>query len=284
MAVKPYKAYTTEFDRVVDARDLPPRGNDHDLWETPSMRPELLDIEASAPDQESIGEIAEGEVVLLLDLSGSTRLMARELHRLVDSLSLALEGKGVPFQVLGFTTSTWKGGESRKKWLADGRPYDPGRLCDILHVVIKDRDTPWTAEIDGKASPRAASENVIHKKFLKENVDGEAVRWAISRMADPANSRLVHIGDGQPVDDSTISHNDRDILTEDYRKAVSEAKASGIALTFVNVDSALARRQSEDTYSGSPDGLDFTDAFDPAKAARRVLETIAPLPVPTAAP
>ncbi len=48
-----------------------------------------------------------------------------------DILARTLERCGVKVEILGFTTRAWKGGQSREKWLADGRPPNPGRLNDL---------------------------------------------------------------------------------------------------------------------------------------------------------
>src|SRR3546814_2857080 len=50
-----------------------------------------------------------------------------------DILARTLERCGVKTEILGFTTRTWKGGQSREDWLAAGRPAHPGRLNDLRH-------------------------------------------------------------------------------------------------------------------------------------------------------
>jgi cobaltochelatase CobT len=54
-----------------------------------------------------------------------------------------LERCGVKTEILGFTTRAWKGGQSREKWLSDGRPAHPGRLNDLRHIIYKQADEPW---------------------------------------------------------------------------------------------------------------------------------------------
>ena len=68
-------------------------------------------------------------VTLLLDNSGSMRgrpIMVAAMC--ADILSRTLERCAVKVEVLGFTTRAWKGGQSRERWLADGKPAHPGRL------------------------------------------------------------------------------------------------------------------------------------------------------------
>jgi cobaltochelatase CobT len=50
---------------------------------------------------------------------------------------------------------------------------------------------------------------MMREGLLKENIDGEALAWAHSRLlARPEQRRiLMMISDGAPVDDSTLSVN-----------------------------------------------------------------------------
>jgi cobaltochelatase CobT len=77
-------------------------------------------------------------VTLLLDNSGSMRgrpIMVAAMC--ADILGRTLERVGVKTEILGFTTSAWKGGQSREKWIAAGKPPQPGRLNDLRHIVYK---------------------------------------------------------------------------------------------------------------------------------------------------
>ena len=114
-----------------------------------------------------------------------------------DILSRTLERCSVKVEVLGFTTKQWKGGESRKMWMEDGKPENPGRLNDIRHIIFKSADTPW----------RQAKNNIglmLKEGLLKENIDGEGLRWAFNKMRRRKEERkiLMVISDGAPVDDS----------------------------------------------------------------------------------
>ena len=116
-----------------------------------------------------------------------------------DILARTLERCGVKVEILGFTTRAWKGGQSREKWLADGRPPNPGRLNDLRHIVYKEADEPW----------RRARKNLglmMREGLLKENIDGEALLWAHQRLIGRVEERkiLMVISDGAPVDDSTL--------------------------------------------------------------------------------
>src|SRR3546814_2095669 len=92
-----------------------------------------------------------------------------------DILARTLERCGVKVEILGFTTRAWKGGQSREKWLAEGRPALPGRLNDLRHIIYKTADAPW----------RRARKNLglmMREGLLKENIDGEALLWAHGRL------------------------------------------------------------------------------------------------------
>ena len=136
-------------------------------------------------------------VTLLIDNSGSMRGRPITIAAIsADILARTLERCGVKIEILGFTTRAWKGGQSREKWLADGKPANPGRLNDLRHIVYKPADEPW----------RRARKNLglmLREGLLKENIDGEALLWAHSRLLARPEERkiLMVISDGAPVDD-----------------------------------------------------------------------------------
>ena len=37
----------------------------------------------------------------------------------------------------------WRGGQSREKWINDGKPSNPGRENDLRHTVYKAADDTW---------------------------------------------------------------------------------------------------------------------------------------------
>ena len=117
-------------------------------------------------------EFRDTVVTLLIDNSGSMRGRPISIAAIcADILARTLERCAVKTEILGFTTRAWKGGLSREKWLADGRPLKPGRLNDLRHIVYKQADAPW----------RRARKNLglmMREGLLKENIDGEALLWA----------------------------------------------------------------------------------------------------------
>ena len=51
----------------------------------------------------------------------------------------------------------------------------PGRLNDLRHIIYKSADTQW----------RQAKNNMglmLKEGLLKENIDGEALKWAFNKM------------------------------------------------------------------------------------------------------
>ncbi len=161
-------------------------------------------------------EFKDTIVTLLIDNSGSMRGRPISIAAIsADVLARTLERCGVKTEILGFTTRAWKGGQSREAWLAGGKPAHPGRLNDLRHIVYKKADEPW----------RRARRNLglmMREGLLKENIDGEALLWAHSRLlARPEDRRiLMVISDGAPVDDSTLSVNNAGYLEQHLRKVI----------------------------------------------------------------
>lgn len=161
-------------------------------------------------------------VSILIDNSGSMR--GRPIVAAIacaDLLARVLEQCGVKVEILGFTTAEWKGGESRKKWIASGAPEQPGRLNDLRHIIYKSADLPW----------RRAKRNLalaLKDGLLKENIDGEAILWAASRLVGRNEKRkiMMVISDGAPVDDSTTTNNVGNYLDNHLRHVVKNIEAS----------------------------------------------------------
>jgi cobaltochelatase CobT len=177
-------------------------------------------------------------VTLLLDNSGSMRgrpIMVAACC--ADILARTLERCGVKVEILGFTTRQWKGGQSREKWLAAGKPPQPGRLNDLRHIIYKSADMPW----------RRARRNLglmMREGLLKENIDGEALTWAHSRMlARPEQRRIIMmISDGAPVDDSSLSVNSGIYLEKHLRQVINEIETcSNVELIAIGIGHDVTR-------------------------------------------
>jgi len=177
-------------------------------------------------------------VTLLLDNSGSMRgrpIMVAAMC--ADILARTLERCAVKVEVLGFTTRAWKGGQSREKWIGENKPPHPGRLNDLRHIIYKAANVPW----------RRTRKNLglmMREGLLKENIDGEALIWAYSRlMARPEQRRiLMVISDGAPVDDSTLSVNSGNYLERHLRQVIEEIEAkSPVELTAIGIGHDVTR-------------------------------------------
>ena len=163
-------------------------------------------------------EFRDTVVTLLIDNSGSMRGRPITVAAMCgDILARTLERCAVKVEVLGFTTRAWKGGQSREKWVQEGKPRNPGRLNDLRHIVYKAADSPW----------RRARKNLglmLREGLLKENIDGEALLWAYRRLlVRPEHRRiLMVISDGAPVDDSTLSVNPGNYLEKHLREVIRD--------------------------------------------------------------
>ena len=161
-------------------------------------------------------EFKDTVVSLLIDNSGSMRGRPITIAALcADILSRTLERCSVKVEILGFTTKNWKGGKSRELWNKKEKIKHPGRLNDLRHIIYKSADSQW----------RQSKKNLglmLKEGILKENIDGEAIMWAYSRLKKRKEERkiLMVISDGAPVDDSTLSVNSGDYLEKHLKKVV----------------------------------------------------------------
>jgi len=177
-------------------------------------------------------------VTLLIDNSGSMRGRPITIAALcADILSRTLERCSVKVEILGFTTKNWKGGKSREAWVKTDKPKNPGRLNDLRHIIYKGADTHW----------RQAKNNIglmLKEGLLKENIDGEAISWAYTRIKKRKEERkiLMVISDGAPVDDSTLSVNSGDFLEKHLKKMVKfiEAK-SDVEILAIGIGHDVSR-------------------------------------------
>ena len=254
-----YKYYTKEFDEIILAEDLETeeelfrlRQNlDQQLLQLKSFISKLanklqrkllakqnrswdFDLEEGTLDtsklpriiidplnslsfkKEKQTEFKDTLVTILIDNSGSMRGKPISVAAIcADILSRTLERCSVKVEILGFTTKHWKGGSSRELWMKNDKPKSPGRLNDLRHIVYKSADTPW----------RLAKKNMglmLKEGLLKENIDGEALKWAFEKMSKRKEERkiLMVISDGAPVDDSTLSTNSSDFLETNLKNTV----------------------------------------------------------------
>ena len=254
-----YKSYTEEFDEIIKAEDLENieeltrlrKNLDQQLLQLKNFISKLanklqrkllakqnrswnFDLEEGLLDTSKLPriimdpynslsfkkekdiEFKDTLVTILIDNSGSMRGKPISVAAIcADILSRTLERCAVKVEILGFTTKHWKGGSSREKWMKNDKPNLPGRLNDLRHIIYKSADTPW----------RQAKNNMglmLKEGLLKENIDGEALKWAYNKMNKRKEERkiLMVISDGAPVDDSTLSTNTSDYLESNLKKTV----------------------------------------------------------------
>jgi len=177
-------------------------------------------------------------VTILIDNSGSMRGKPISVAAIcADILARTLERCLVKVEILGFTTKHWKGGQSREKWTNNRKPLLPGRLNDLRHIIYKSADTPW----------RQSKNNIglmLKEGLLKENIDGEGLRWAYNKILTRKEERkiLMVISDGAPVDDSTLSTNASDFLENNLKQTVKWIeKSSSVELLAIGIGHDVTR-------------------------------------------
>ncbi len=187
-------------------------------------------------------EFKDTIVSLLIDNSGSMRGRPITVAALCsDILAKTLERCLIKSEILGFTTKAWKGGNSREKWIKNGKPSNPGRLNDLRHIIYKSADSPW----------RRSKKNLgllLKEGILKENVDGEALSWAYNRLSIRKEKRkiLIVISDGAPVDDSTLSVNPGNYLEKSLRDTIGEIeKKDEVELIAIGIGHDVSRYYSK---------------------------------------
>jgi len=192
--------------------------------------------------QEKEIEFKDTIVSLLIDNSGSMRGRPITVAALCsDILSKTLERCLIKTEILGFTTKAWKGGESREKWIKDGKPSNPGRLNDLRHIVYKSADS----------TSRRSKKNLgllLKEGILKENIDGEALIWANNRLKNRQEKRkiLIVISDGAPVDDSTLSVNPGNYLERNLRDIINQIESKKeVELIAIGIGHDVSRYYSK---------------------------------------
>lgn len=270
-ADEPYHVYTSEFDQEILAKDLvgmlPTASPDHhNGWSELSDRHWSGAISRSEhfyymmrPYAEKLrGELAnlvrptpETTITIAVDQSGSMKgdRMAATVAavRHVSDVQAAL---GIPVEILGFSTAGWRGGFARLKWVANGRPQRPGRLCALMHVIYKQpHEEGWSSD---------AWQAMLHPDILRENIDGEAVAWAADRLLKRSQSRriLLVVSDGAPVDDSTLHMNGPSYLERHLLSVIDEIQqGTEIMLGAVGVGYAVDRYYRSSAFTEDAAGV-----------------------------
>ena len=229
-----YWVFTKEFDEECNATELAERlplltassrANLDSQWATLTDLKNPLLAQAYELAKEFIASDMSPEpspvVSLLIDHSGSMRDQMSKVAAAINLAVQSLRAAGIRTEVLGFTTRHWKGGASRDKWIMGGRPNAPGRLCDLRHIVYctADETDPGTAD---------NLKLMLRQEMLRENVDGEALQWAVNRLQKIGASRklLVVLSDGAPADVSTEACNVPELLGDHLRFVIKEIETS----------------------------------------------------------
>jgi cobaltochelatase CobT len=271
----PYQVYCRDFDVEVEAGQLDailaaaPASERQWAERFPDVRQDFeQDLAARRANQDSImcetaarirgaagqNVLDDTIVSLLIDHSGSMRgqpiLFAARAAMTASDL---LESLGARQEVLGFTTVRWKGGESREKWLRDGKPPYPGRLNDLLHIVYCSAGARLHADHCAM---------MLRRDLLKENIDGEAVEWAASRLrrCGERYKYLIVVSDGAPVDDSTLAANGythNEYLDRHLRSAIDGISQAGdIQLAAIGIAHPVERYYPQSLTITAPEELD----------------------------
>jgi cobaltochelatase CobT len=177
-------------------------------------------------------------VTLLIDHSGSMRGRPMLIAALtVEIFARVLERCGVRCEILGFTTREWNGGEPGREWARNNYPEHPGRLNALEHIVIKSADMPWRRA-------RLGLGLFLREEMLKENIDGEAVAWAHSRLMARSEQRrvLVVVSDGTPMDEATLTANGHDYLDMHLATVVEDIeRRSPVQLAAIGIGHDVSR-------------------------------------------
>jgi|TARA_R110000850_G_scaffold52599_6_gene126969 cobaltochelatase CobT len=310
-----YKAYTTEFDEVIQASDLCEPAElarlrqqlDQQLTNMHSLISKLanrlqrkllaqqnrsweFDLEEGILDAARLSRVVvdpqlplsfkveqdtnfrDTVVTLLIDNSGSMRGRPISVAAMcADVLARTLERCSVKVEILGFTTRAWKGGQSREKWLEQGKEPNPGRLNDLRHIVYKSADYPYRRA-------RQSLGLMLREGLLKENIDGEGLLWAHNRLLGRPEQRriLMVISDGAPVDDSTLSVNPGNYLDRHLRDVIRWVETrSPVELIAIGIGHDVTRYYQQAVTIIDAEQLggvmmeQLADLFDEKKPARR---------------
>lgn len=263
-----YRAFTTAFDEVLGSSELaglhkamlPEQKRS---FEEASQRFDTLfmaeRVEIAAVSAALVrdlrygltGEDRNGTVVsFLIDHSGSMRgLRMMGALLAVEGAVDALTHAGIATELLGFTTASWRGGKSRQAWRWAGKPRNPGRLCDLRHIVYgeagRSHSRPWHLRM------------ALRLDLLHENIDGEALAWAASRLDGSKWPRRIicFVSDGCPVDDSTLHANqDRSLLVRHLEETGQRLAAEDVTVATLLIGDEDVSQPAFFEQANEPEG------------------------------
>lgn len=244
-----YRIYTRAFDVEVDATHLDSvlgemsavaKASLDEAWSAFSgallgwrTKAQLVALEAAERVRAKVSteDLANTVVSILIDHSGSMKgqsmlLAAGAAETAVD----LLERLGVAVEVLGYTTAAWRGGRARSRWQVEGRPVHPGRLNELLHIVYR--------AAGDRRGPSWSLRSMLRPDLAKENIDGEALEWAATRLRGHTAERriLIVVSDGAPCDDATLQANDMAYLDRHLHRVIEALKqADDVRLAAIGI-------------------------------------------------
>ena len=188
--------------------------------------PQALDIFRTGAEP----PVMDASLCLLLDCSGSMKAHAEKLALFADIWLRICQRLLLPLEVLGFSTGAWHGGRALARWRARGRPSQPGRLAERLHLVYK------SADMRG-ARARLSLAALLKPDLYREGLDGDAVQWASHRLQDGGAARkiLLVVSDGSPMETATRDAQDAFYLDNHLKACVQQAQARGVEVIGVGV-------------------------------------------------
>ncbi len=254
---KPYKIFTTEFDQINYAVEIPQIitdispdyengycSEDSTVWADNIAASQSIFEKLSVKYVDDILDdinFSDTAIVFLLDQSGSMK--GDKFEHIAASIKLMSEKlgqKNIAYEILGFSTAGWLGGFALKKWRSQFKFKRPGRLCALHHIIYNEFDMPMKQE---------AWEVMLNPDILRENIDGEALLWARTRLQNRSESKkiLVTISDGAPVDDATLTYNDPNILWDHYQLTAEQLRLDD-DIVFAGLGIEYEDNQSYDIY------------------------------------
>jgi cobaltochelatase CobT len=187
--------------------------------------------------QEYKADVPEACVIFLVDQSGSMRGERQRLATLAIDLAVhTLETCRINTEVLGFTTRFFEDNPINKAWVQRGCPSNPGRLNGLRHIIYKQANQPWR-------QARRDLGLMLRKGFGCENIDGEALNWATSRLLMRPEPRkiLVVLSDGIPYDEATVCANGRGFLESHLHAAIQSIQKMSIHLAAIGTGTNVGR-------------------------------------------
>tara|TARA_Y100001970_G_scaffold287904_1_gene413731 strand:+ start:2242 stop:4014 length:1773 start_codon:yes stop_codon:yes gene_type:complete len=280
-----YKAFTKDFDEIVNAADL------CDAKELEKLRYNLdKQVFSFLPLISKIANRLQRKLLAqqnrnwdfnmeegFLDTSKLSRIIANPQNQLTYKQEKEVEFKDTIVSLLIDNSGSMR-----------GRPITVAALCsDILaktleRCLIKTEILGFTTKAwkggesrdqwikEGKISnpgrlndlrhiiykaadspSRRAKKNLgllLREGILKENIDGEALQWANNRLIKRSEKRkiLVVISDGAPVDDSTLSVNPGNYLEKNLRDVIKNIETKKeVELIAIGIGHDVSRYYSK---------------------------------------